>query len=86
MSVLLKAIRQKCIDCSGGSISEVRKCPCVACPLFPFRMGKNSRQNPRKATEQQLEALYLANSARAEKARTKSAASQDAPSSFHEET
>jgi hypothetical protein len=48
-------------------------------------MGKKSRQNPRKATEQQLEALRLANAARSEKARTKSTTSQDASSTFHEE-
>lgn len=36
-----KAIRAKCLDCSGGSVSEVRKCAAKVCPLFPFRMGYN---------------------------------------------
>ncbi len=36
-----KAIRAKCIDCCGGSNSEVRKCTAVDCPLWSMRMGKN---------------------------------------------
>jgi hypothetical protein len=35
------AIRVKCIDCSGGSLSEVRKCLAINCPLWPYRMGRN---------------------------------------------
>lgn len=35
----IKAIRAKCLDCSGGVPSEVRKCVVVRCPLWPFRMG-----------------------------------------------
>lgn len=38
---VLKAIRRRCIDCSGGSLAEVRLCKCEACPLHPFRLGKN---------------------------------------------
>lgn len=37
----IKAIRAKCLDCSGKSPSEVRKCESNDCPLFPYRMGKN---------------------------------------------
>jgi hypothetical protein len=37
----LKAIRAKCIDCSGGSPSEARKCVAYKCPLWAFRMGHN---------------------------------------------
>lgn len=36
----LKAIRAKCLDCSGGSVLEVRECPVKTCALFPYRMGK----------------------------------------------
>ena len=35
-----KAIRLKCIDCSGGNMAEVRKCPAEKCPLWRFRMGR----------------------------------------------
>lgn len=38
---LPKAIRAKCIDCSGGQQSEVRKCVATNCALWPFRMGRN---------------------------------------------
>jgi hypothetical protein len=37
----VKAIRAKCIDCSGGNATEARKCVAYKCPLWPFRMGKN---------------------------------------------
>ena len=37
----IRAIRAKCVDCSGGSLSEARKCTAVGCPLWPMRMGKN---------------------------------------------
>lgn len=35
----LRAIRKKCLSCSGDSIKEARLCPIEKCPLFPFRMG-----------------------------------------------
>jgi hypothetical protein len=34
----LKAIREKCLDCAH-SPSEIRKCVCTSCPLWPFRLG-----------------------------------------------
>ena len=37
----LKAIRKNCIDCSGGSRGEARKCIATDCPCWPFRMGTN---------------------------------------------
>jgi hypothetical protein len=37
----IDAIRAKCVDCSGGSLSEVRKCVAFRCPLWPYRMGRN---------------------------------------------
>ena len=37
------AIRDKCLDCVGGELSEVRKCTAHACPLFRFRLGSESR-------------------------------------------
>jgi hypothetical protein len=45
MSVLGKAIRAKCIDCSCGQESEVRECTVTNCALYPFRMGKNPFTN-----------------------------------------
>ena len=38
---VLKAIRAKCLDCSGGIQAEVRDCLVRNCALYPFRMGSN---------------------------------------------
>ena len=37
----LKAIRVKCLDCSGFQPSEIRNCGITDCPLYPYRFGKN---------------------------------------------
>jgi len=37
----LKAIRVYCIECSGGSLKEVRMCPHTNCTLYTYRFGKN---------------------------------------------
>jgi hypothetical protein len=34
------AIREKCLECSNWSATEVRNCPAKDCALFPFRFGK----------------------------------------------
>ncbi len=36
----IKAIRKKCLDCSGGSSKEVDLCPIKDCNLYPYRYGK----------------------------------------------
>lgn len=43
---VLKAIRAKCLDCSGGMASEVRDCLVRNCALYPFRMGTNPWRAP----------------------------------------
>jgi hypothetical protein len=43
---VLKAIRAKCLDCSGGMQSEVRDCLIRNCALYPFRMGSNPWRPP----------------------------------------
>lgn len=35
---LKKAVRDKCLECSGGTPAEVELCELEECPLFPFRM------------------------------------------------
>lgn len=35
----MKAIRQKCLECSCGQIKEVRLCPIETCALYKYRMG-----------------------------------------------
>ena len=37
----LKAIRIKCLDCSCGSVKEVRECPVKDCVLYLYRMGRD---------------------------------------------
>ena len=37
----LRAIREKCLDCSCQQPMEVKECTVKACALHPFRMGKN---------------------------------------------
>jgi hypothetical protein len=37
----IKAIRAKCVDCSGGSVAEARRCQLTHCALWAFRMGVN---------------------------------------------
>lgn len=34
---LLKAIHNKCLDCSL-TLNEVKECPSKQCPLWPYRM------------------------------------------------
>ena len=34
------AIRAKCLQCTCGSPSEVKTCPCTDCALWGFRFGK----------------------------------------------
>lgn len=36
----LRAMRAKCLDCSGGELKQVRECPIQTCALWPYRMGK----------------------------------------------
>lgn len=36
----MKAIRKKCLDCSGDSFKEVDLCPITDCSLYPYRYGK----------------------------------------------
>ena len=60
LSPPLKAIRAKCVDCSGGSLVEVRKCVATTCPLWALRMGvfpKRLRVALRDAGEDNVEGL-----------------------------
>ena len=39
----LKAIRAKCMDCCCGQAKEVRLCPEINCPIYPYRMGRRPK-------------------------------------------
>lgn len=43
ISVGLKAIRLKCMDCCGNNSAEVRKCTAINCALWPLRMGSQPK-------------------------------------------
>lgn len=44
----MRAIRQRCINCSGFSLKEVRDCQHTECPLHEYRQG----HRPPKGTAQ----------------------------------
>ena len=41
---LVGAIKARCLDCSAGSLYEVKMYICPSCALFPYRMGLNSNE------------------------------------------
>jgi len=41
MQTPLKAIREKCLECSNYQPLEVRLCTHTECALYPYRSGKN---------------------------------------------
>ena len=53
----IKAIRKKCLDCTCGQVLEIRECPVIECPLYPYRMGRR----PDKATVNTLKRFYKEN-------------------------
>ena len=52
-----KAIRLKCLDCSGFSYVEVTNCAFKDCSLYPYRTGQG-KQNP-KARDKAIRAYCL---------------------------
>lgn len=53
----VKAIRLKCLDCSGGSSNEVDKCPVKQCPIWPFRYGRNPFRTRRELSDEERERI-----------------------------
>lgn len=39
MKTPIKAIRAKCLDCSGDSPKKVKLCHIPECALYPYRFG-----------------------------------------------
>ena len=50
----IKAIRKGCLDCTCGQVLEIRECPVIECPLYPYRMGRR----PDKTTIDTLKEYY----------------------------
>lgn len=40
----IKAIRKNCLDCTCNQPKEIRLCPIIECPLYPYRMGSRPDQ------------------------------------------
>ena len=51
----LQAIRQKCLECSNWSSTEVSKCNVKDCAIYPYRSGKSGKV--RTLTETQRKVL-----------------------------
>lgn len=48
----LRAIRLRCLDCSGDSYTEVELCPVTNCSLWHYRFGKNPFRKKREMSEE----------------------------------
>lgn len=50
----LKAIREKCLDCMGGSHAGVRRCAIPQCSLYEYRFGNNPSLKGKRGDGQAL--------------------------------
>ena len=64
-----KAIRERCLNCSGWSIKDVTDCEFTDCDLYPFRSGRG-KQNA-KARDKAIRdyCLWCMNGQRSERGR-----------------
>ena len=53
----VRAIRAKCLDCSGDSSHEVKFCPITDCALYAYRMGRSPNRTRKPVTDFQKEEL-----------------------------
>lgn len=53
----VKAIRLKCRDCCNDQVSQIDGCTVKACPLHPFRYGKNPYRTKRELSEERKQAM-----------------------------
>ncbi len=54
MKTAVKSIRAYCIECGDGTYKEVRLCPIVDCPLYPYRFGKRPTEAEKQKIEQAI--------------------------------
>ena len=52
----VKAIRESCLECCGGSRAEVESCLSTRCPHYAFRFGKKTSIK-RDLTDEQKSAM-----------------------------
>ena len=53
----IKAIRKKCLNCMCYQPKEVRLCPSIDCPIYPYRFG----HRPDEETLDTLKEFYSEN-------------------------
>ena len=51
-------VREKCLDCCGGSSREVKACPSHECPLWEYRFGKEP-ETIRRREPKLLDPIYV---------------------------
>jgi hypothetical protein len=53
LTPLVKAIRERCLDCCAGNTHEVKRCVSIDCGLYSYRNGLNKicKKSPRKNKE-----------------------------------
>jgi len=62
----LKAVKRRCLDCSGASQAAVRSCTHTGCSLHAFRHGRNPNINRSDAVKEAAgRRLALANASKA---------------------
>lgn len=47
----MKAIRKKCLECSGGSSNEVKMCTVKTCALYAYRSGHRPKDEEEPVEE-----------------------------------
>ena len=55
----IKAIRRRCLDCSGCSVADVRDCGIPDCALHPYRMGHRPKPPAPKTPIRSIRAYCL---------------------------
>ncbi len=50
----MRAIREKCLDCTCQQPVEVKECTVKTCALYPFRMGVNPYRAKRVMSPEQI--------------------------------
>ena len=50
-TMLLRAVRAKCVDCCCHQSSEVKLCTAKGCELWPYRLGMDPNPSRRSAVK-----------------------------------
>lgn len=61
-----KAIRERCLNCSGWSLPQVRNCEIIKCKLHPFRSGNGKQDSKARVIAIREYCLWCAGGSRSE--------------------